>query len=529
MPTGAGIPSVRRHFLRRPGPPGQAVVRPPVRLRSYALVYALIGAFFVLSHGPLLGLPFYWDEIGQFIPASLDLFRHGALIPVSTLPNVHPPGVMAYLALFWTFFGYSIPATRVAMLLVAASGALVTFLLAIELTRGAMGAPAFAALALLCISPLFFAQSMLAQLDMPAMCLSLLALLLFLQNRLKASAVACAALVLVKETGLIVPAVLGAWTVLEGRDRLSKLQAVWFLIPVPGLAIWLIALHHATGHWFGNPQFTAYNLFEPLHPLTFLLAVVRRIYYLFIGTGHFIGTLALLWAWRRMPLLRERPWRIAGSFVLAQTIVVSALGGAVLERYLLPALPVVYIAFAASLRALSPRTRQFALGGLLACLAAANLVNPLYPFPFENNLAFASFVGLEQDVATAVGYRGAALPGGGRVATVFPVADALRNPDFGFVPAPARIVEVSDFSRPQVQKLRDQVPDLVVVYQRQWDPLHLLARPIVRDFLIRHYGYTPELTAEEVASALSMRVGRRWERRGLTMQLLERDLPNSAP
>ena len=67
-----------------------------------------------------------------------------------------------------------------------------------------------------------------------------------------------------------------------------------------------------------------------------------------------------------------------------------------LERYLLPALPVVYIAFAISLRALLPRTRRLAFAGLTVCLIAANFVNPVYPFPFENNLAFVSFVGLEK-------------------------------------------------------------------------------------------------------------------------------------
>src|ERR1019366_5159140 len=128
-----------------------------------------------------------------------------------------------------------------------------------------------------------------------------------------------------------------------------------------------------------------------------LLALARRIYFLFIGTGHFIGTLALIWAIRRMPLLRDRPWRIAGSFVLAQMLVVSALGGAVLERYTLPALPIVYIAFATSLRALMPRMRHLALGALLLCLAAGNFINPLYPFPFENNLAFANFTGMEEE------------------------------------------------------------------------------------------------------------------------------------
>src|ERR1035438_10001472 len=155
----------------------QPARRPSVRLRSYTMAFGLIAFILILAHAPLLELPFYWDEIGQFVPASLDLFRGGAWIPVSTVPNVHPPGVMAYLALFWSIFGYSILTTRLAMLLLAAFGALVTFLLAIELARGAMGTPAFAALALLCLSPLFFAQSMLAQLDMPAMCLSILALL----------------------------------------------------------------------------------------------------------------------------------------------------------------------------------------------------------------------------------------------------------------------------------------------------------------------------------------------------------------
>src|SRR5437868_2332565 len=132
--------------------------RPPVRLRSYILAFGLTALFLILAHGPLLELPFYWDEAGQFVPASLDLFRAGSWIPSSTAPNVHPPGVMAYLALWWSGFGYSIVITRIAMLLVAALGAVTTFLLGIELSRGATGTPGFAAIVLLCVSPLFFAQ-----------------------------------------------------------------------------------------------------------------------------------------------------------------------------------------------------------------------------------------------------------------------------------------------------------------------------------------------------------------------------------
>jgi hypothetical protein len=490
--------------------------RPPVRLRSYLLAYGLIAAFLILAHGPLLQLPFYWDEAGQFIPASLDLFRGGAWIPVSTLPNVHPPGVMAYLAAWWSIFGFSIAATRVAMLMIAALGALFTFLLGIELSRGATGTPAFAAVVLLCVSPLFFAQSMLAQLDMPAMCLSILALLLFLQNRFTASAIACTALVLVKETGLVVPALFGCWLLFfERRGPGRRTQALWFLLPLPGLVIWFAALHHATGHWFGNAAFTAYNVREPLHPLHFAYALARRVYYLFISSGHFIGSIALVWAIRRMPLLRDRPWRIAASFVLVQVLMVSALGGAVLERYLLPALPVVHIAFAVSLRALMPRTRQLTFAALVVCLIAANFLNPIYRFPFENNLAFAGFVEIQKSVATAVELRD------GVVATSFPMVEALRNPDLGFVQKPREIVGITDFGRTEIEKLKLQRPAMVVIYTPR-DPLHLTDIPALRQFLASQYGYAPEMSADEVAGTLDMRVARRWTNRSVSFELLTR-------
>ena len=84
--------------------------------------------------------------------------------------------------LWYKLFGYSIPITRVAMLAMAAFGVLVTFLLSVELTSEVKGTPAFVPPVLLLVSPIFFTQSMMAQLDMPAMVFTLLALLLFLRE-----------------------------------------------------------------------------------------------------------------------------------------------------------------------------------------------------------------------------------------------------------------------------------------------------------------------------------------------------------
>jgi 4-amino-4-deoxy-L-arabinose transferase-like glycosyltransferase len=487
--------------------------RPPVRRQTYVLVYALIALFLILAHGPVLDAPFYWDETGQFIPASLDLYRTGAVIPHSTLPNVHPPAVMVYLAAFWHVFGFSIPGTRVAMLLLASLGALFTFLLAIELARDAPGAPALTALALLCVSPLFFAQSMLAQLDMPAMCMAVLALLLFLQDRFLASALACVALVLTKETGLAAVALFGLWLVAERRFR----QASWFALPVAALALWLVALKLGTGHWMGNAEFTRYNLAYPLNPGRLGFALLRRLYYLFIGSGHIIGTAALIWAWQRMPLFRSRPWLVSGAFVAVNTVTVSALGGAVLERYLLPILPVVYIAFAIAIRALLPKPRKWAIAALMACLIAANFVNPIYPFPYENNLAFLSFVDLEREAAVSIESRP------GIIATTFPMSDALRRPEFGYVALPRHVIELKSFHRSEVARLSERRPDMMLVYDTEWDPLNLLGRAPSNWVLHRFYNFEPQLTPEETARALSMQIVHRWDSRGLKMALLVRD------
>ena len=111
-----------------------------IRVAIALVVFAALAAV----HYPYLHLPYFWDELGQFIPASLDIFQTGDWVPVTTSPNIHPPGVMVYLASVWKIFGgeHSILATRLAMLAMAAFGVLGSFLLAIRLGRGTPGYPA---------------------------------------------------------------------------------------------------------------------------------------------------------------------------------------------------------------------------------------------------------------------------------------------------------------------------------------------------------------------------------------------------
>ncbi len=483
-----------------------------VRLQTYGIFFALIALDVFLTHAPFLHLPYYWDELGQFVPASLDLFHTGAWVPYTTVPNVHPPGVMAYLAVFWKLTAYSIAHTRIAMLLLASLGGLGAFLLAIELCQGAKGAPAFAALAMLCLSPLFVAQSMLAQLDMPAMVMMTFALLLFLQGRYLQSALVCTALVMVKETGIVAPALFGFWLLAERKVR----DALWFVLPLLTLVLWLVLLRQATGHLFGSAEFTQYNAFYNVHPVRLTLALVRRFYYLFIGTFHWIGTVALIFAWRRTRLFRSRAWAVVAALTLAHILLVSILGGAVLERYLLPVLPLAYAAFALAFSAYTPRWRMVSQAVLLPALAAASVINPPYPFPMENNLAFATFVSLH---ARAASFCEARFPGA-TIATTFPLASAMRRPEFGYVAKPLRIREVADFSAANLAPLQNEKIDIIVIYPLMWDPLHLVDQPALAQFLHGYYGYEPQLTSGEAGRLLNFRKIAQWTQNGQSIEVL---------
>jgi 4-amino-4-deoxy-L-arabinose transferase-like glycosyltransferase len=480
--------------------------RRAIRSDTYLFFLALFGLIVFLSHAPLLRLPYYWDELGQFVPAALDVFHLGAWIPHSTLPNVHPPGVMAYLAGFWTVAGYSVVNTRIAMLLLASAATLVAFLLAIELCRNVRGAPAFMAVFLLCASPLFFAQAMLAQLDMPAMLLSCLALLLFLQDRIRPAVVVCTALVLVKETGLLMPLLFGGWLFYEKRRR----DASWFLIPAAALAAWLVVLAYGTGHLFGNTEFTRYNLYYPFHPVRLVLGLGRRLYYLFFQDFHWIGTVAIVLAWRR-GIFRTRAWRIAWLAVGLHVLFLSAFGGAMLERYLLPVLPIAYAAMMAAVTLFRSPLKIGCQLALLAGLIVGNFWNPPYPFPFENNLAFTDFVELQKTAAAFVEHN---CPGE-RIATVWPLTSALSRPEFGYVNRPVPVRALPDFTARSMDRSDwQQDTRILVLFSRMWEPKWSWTRiELVRDLRRRFYGYEPELTIHDMLRRPFVPVAR-WERRG---------------
>jgi dolichyl-phosphate-mannose-protein mannosyltransferase len=445
------------------------------------LVFLLLFSVLLALHAPLLRLPYFWDEAGYYVPAARDLL-HGTLIPHSTPSNAHPPLVIGYLALAWKVLGYSPWVTRIAMLAVAAFSLVAVFRLA---QRVANSEVAVASAICTALYPVFFAQSSLAHLDLAAAGLTFWGLLAYVEKRRWDTVLWFSLAVLAKETAILAPLALFAWDLIGARESTASIS--WsrgrssnslLLIPLIPLALWYAFHYVRTRFVFGNPEFFRYNVQATLQPLRIVLALGLRLWQV---TGYlnlyFLTIAALLAMW--FPALRdhgEERQRISPdvqfaflAVITAYVIAMAVVGGAVLDRYMLPVVPLVITICVSTLRR---RVRMWR--GLVASVAlafvAALFVNPPYGFSLEDNLAYRDYILLHQHAEDFVEARYPVA----RVLTAWPASDELTRPYLGYVTRPMRVFRIEDFSLEQVSaasELRSNF-DVALVFSTKYEPAH---------------------------------------------------------
>ena len=487
----------------------------------------LIYTCLLLTHLPLLRLPYFWDEGGYYIPAAYDIYKDWAFIPYSTLSNAHPPLVMAYLAFSWKIFGYSPLVTRLAMLLISAFGLLGVYRLA-ELVSNKK----IAAASVICVAlyPVWFAQSSLAHVDLAAAAFTMWGLWAFLRHRALATAVFFTLAALAKETAIIVPLAILFWEMLQrfNQRRSSRASAskgdreprdlhFALLTPIVPLALWFLYHHHRTGYFFGNPEFFRYNVSATLDPARIFFAAVRRLWQLLGHMNLYALTIAMVAA-MFLPALhdpvgkeeieRERiaiPTQLFFLMVIVvHWVVFSFIGGAVLARYMLPAMPLVIMIAVSTLHR---RVRYWPGVVALACamFVAALFINPPYTFAPEDNLAYVDYVKLHQN---ADSYVEAKYPYS-RVLTAWTATDELSKPYLGYVSHPIAITSIEDFSLQQVQRAQ-QAPetyDVALVFNTKYEPKKQMRLPeFWREAQERYFGSHADLPPESVAQMLGGRV-----------------------
>jgi hypothetical protein len=501
-------------------------------MRAVTYVSALlVGVFLALVglHIPLLSLPYFWDEAGYYIPAALDIYHAGRLIPESTLPTGHTPLVMVYLALAWRVFGFSPVVTRTAMVLIAASTVTATYALARRVTDRE---PAAWAAVLLALSPMFFAQSTMVFLDLPAALFTTLAVIALLGERMLSFAVIASLAVLTKETAVVMLPV--AWIYsfprvgarhgvpLQRQERTPPRDWAALAAPLLPLVAWTIYYHHVTGFWTGNAEYLQFNLYSTLSPGRFFWTLLRRSYEVFIGGFNWLlvagAALGVWWGRRQSRRGTEaqrkssRYFFLAAGLIAAYILMLSVVGGAVLPRYLLPIVPFFILATVALVWRLPKAWARATCGVTLSCFVAAWFINPPYPFPYEDNLSYADFIRLHQDAARYLESR----PAGERILTAWPATDELARPFLGYVHQPRRVIALEGFTAKDFEKVSSEDFDLLYVYSRKWEPPNnwLPRLPIFRRAQERHFGYAPQVSDQELVSRFHLKLLQQFERRG---------------
>jgi 4-amino-4-deoxy-L-arabinose transferase-like glycosyltransferase len=496
------------------------------------VIFTAIFAALLLLHLPLLRLPYFWDEAGYYIPSALDFFQGWSLLPHTTLPEGHTPLVIAYIGLAWKIFGYSPLAARAAMTLIAAATVTTIYSLARRIANAEI---AFWTALLLGLSPMFFAQTTLVHLDLAAALFTTLAVLFFLDGRTWLFALAASLAVLSKETAVILLPV--AWICAWRNRRLFAASekipvSTWIALGIPllPLAAWTLFYHHSTGFWTGNQGYLSYNLYSTLPPVRVFWSFARRIYELFFSGFQWVLTLAvpagIWWGRKYSPMDPKRltdgpPWRafifLAGATVAAYLALLSIVGGAILPRYLLPVMPMFYLALVAMILRLPRRAARTILTLTAACFIASWFINPPYPFPFEDNLAYADFVHLHQQAAEFLEHQ----PGQPRILTAWPTTDELSRPFLGYTRESLVVTPVRGFAAMDFDGVAPDSFDLLFLYSRRWEPAgNWLERfPGWMRIQGRYFDYHPQADTQTIVNRFHLHLVAQFERRRQWVQI----------
>ena len=393
--------------------------------------------------------------------------------------------------------------------------------------------------------PVWFAQSTLAHADLFAVALTLWGLVFYLPGgsaaRIFPAAICFALAALSKETSICTPLALAGYEAFHAlRIRSSRPSALrniaWLVASLLPLCAWFYYHWRQTGFIFGNPEYLRYNAQATLSPLRILLALLHRIIHLTAHMNLFVPVLCACASLFLVPrtladgstrpgLPREYILPLACVFV-ANTMLFSVLGGALLTRYLLPLYPLVLlVCVAAFWRRVPAWGAMVALAAFAFCLGL--FINPPYRFAPEDNLSYADAIRLQQQaIHQAISHYPDET-----ILTAWPISDELTKPELGYMRRPVSVATIDNFSLPQIQRAATLSGYTVgLIFSTKYDPPHLLFSLGQQNERLdrRFFDFHRDLPPEAVASLLGGKVVWQAERNGQWAAVLHFDRPQEA-
>jgi hypothetical protein len=206
--------------------------------------------------------------------------------------------------------------------------------------------------------------------------------------------------------------------------------------------------------------------------------------------------------------------------VAAYVIAMALIGGAVLARYMLPAVPLIIILAVSTLRR---RLRYWPAAVVAIGLAfiAAWFWNPPYGFSPEDNLAYRDYILLHQN---AERFLEARYPMA-RALTAWPASDELTRPWLGYTTRPVQVVRIEDFSLEEILSAADFRShfDVALVFSTKYDPGPTLLSRSQRwiELKRRFFGFHRDLPPAAAAQILGGRIVYSAQHKGQWIAVIE--------
>ena len=426
-------------------------------------IVAVLAALVFLSKLPVLSVPFYWDEMAWVSQAHW--LAQGSLL--RALPGLrgasaffgHTPGLHLALAALAQVFGFSIVLAHLIPVTFAAVGVVFTYLLGRALFDARAGV--LAALGLF-LSPIYFAQAGMFLGDLPVAALGVASVYFGVRGWYWRFVACASCMVLLKETAIAVVVAVLLYRLLTGGSIAERArELVTWSVPLIVVGLFASWQKLMTGRWFFiYPQHWTVDLFVPTPAMVrYQLAEITE--WLFVDQGRWVFTAAIALNLIRHRAARRRP----ELWLLALITLLSGYAFAVmylLPRYLLPALPMVYVLGAWSLLELfeTPAAKATA-----ATVAVVFMIWTLTHQPLVGNAEFnpryLDVVAVHQEMDAFV----AAEHPNARVLTAWPHTQELSQPELGYVRQRVHVVPFNGGSmapRAPNARLDDRGADLIL-------------------------------------------------------------------
>lgn len=228
----------------------------------------LISLAFVLVKIPFLGLPYFWDEAWVYAPAVFDMYGNGpSMSPDSINPQLSRghPILFHFLASCWmTVFGSNFTAVHAFALCISVLLIWAVYKLGSQLANEKVG---FWVAVLFALQPLFIQQSGFLLPEVQLALFVVLTVLFYIKRNIVLYILSGTAMMLTKETGILVIAALSILELVEffrQRDFNEKriLEFVSVGIPVFFVGLYFLIQYYQFG-WFMFPEHISMFNTEP--------------------------------------------------------------------------------------------------------------------------------------------------------------------------------------------------------------------------------------------------------------------------